>query len=66
MTTIEYIFDGEKYYILSPRWADMSFFAGQALTLKAKKKLNTNKIVLASKQLFDNLREKHGSAMLDL
>jgi len=66
MTTIEYIFDGEKYYILSPRWADMSFFAGQVITMKAKKKLNTNKIALASKEFFDNLREKYGSAMLDL
>jgi hypothetical protein len=66
MTTIEYIFDGEKYYILSPRWAEMSLFAGQVITMKAKKKLNTNKIFLASKQLFDNLREKHGSVMLDL
>lgn len=66
MATIEYIFDGENYYILSPRWANMSLSASQVITIKAKKKLNTDKIFLASKEFFDNLREKHGSAKIDL
>lgn len=59
--TIEYVFDGKEYYIMSHRDLGLGVFGGHARYEWAKKKLNVDKLNMVSKDVFDILKNKHGS-----
>lgn len=61
MKTAEIVYDGQDYYIMSHRELGLGIFAGHARFEWVKKKLNVDKLNMVSKDVFDILKNKHGS-----
>ena len=64
MKTVEVIFDGNTYYILTHRELGLGVFGGHARYEWARKMLNVKDLKMVNKELFLLLKNKHGSRII--
>lgn len=62
--SVEYVFDGKDYYILSHRELGLGVFGGHARFEWVKKQLKVDKLNMVSKDVFEVLKKKHGSRII--
>lgn len=64
MKTVEVVFDGNTYYILTHREIGLGVFGGHARYEWTRKMLNTKDLKMVSKELFEVLKNKYGSRII--
>ena len=64
MKEVEFVFDGESYYILSHRELGLNIFGGHSRFLWFKNKMKIDDVKMISKEHFSVLKAKHGSKII--